>query len=187
MRRLAVAVAALALLLPQAAQATTLRAVGICGPERCLASTRPNLLRELAAVLDSNPPSQPRPPDSEFYLVDMLSSKGGVLGKAAFLPESSILYWRPHPGDDRWIELSSNAAALMRAGSAGAAPYEPPLARVLHIAAASPSSGGSGTSPWFAVAGAIALAALAAGGVLLVRRQRGRARHSVSSSASRPG
>ena len=186
MRRLVVAVAALGLLLPQAAQATTLRAVGICGPERCLASTRPNLLRELAAVLDSNPPSQPRPPDSEFYRVDMLSSKGGVLGKAAFLPESSILYWRPHAGDERWIALSSNAAALMRAGSAGAAPYEPPLAPVLGIAAATTSRGG-GSSPWLAVAGAVVLAALAAGGFLLVRRQRGRARHSVSSSASRSG
>jgi hypothetical protein len=185
-RRFAVAVALLALLLPQAAQATTLRAVGICGPERCLASTRPNLLRELAAVLDSSPPSQPRPPDSEFYLVDMLSSKGGGLGKAAFLPESSILYWRPHAGDERWIALSSNAAALMRAGSVGAAPYEPPLTPVLGIASTSSSSGG-GTSPWLAVAGAVALAVLAAGSFQLVRRQRGRARHSVSSSASRSG
>jgi len=186
MSRLAVALAALALVLPQAAQATTLRAVGICGPERCLASTRPNLLRELAAVLDSNPPSKPRPPDAEFYLVDMLSSKGGVLGKAAFLPESSLLYWRPHAGDERWIALSSNAAALMRAGSAGAAPYEPPLAPVLGIAPATTSNSG-GTPWWLAVAGAVVLAALAAGAFLIVRRQRARARHSVSSAASRSG
>jgi hypothetical protein len=185
MKRLAVAVAAVALIAPAPAHATTLRAVGICGPDRCLATTRPNLLRELAAVLDSDPPSQPRPPASEFYLVDMISSTGGVLGKAAFLPASSILYWRPRPGDERWIELSSSAAALMRAGSVGAAPYDPPLEPVLGIAA--PAADGGGTSPWLAVFGAVVLAALAAAGLLLLRRQRGRARHSVSSSVSRSG
>jgi hypothetical protein len=171
MRRLALAVAALALVLPPAADATRLRAVGICGPDRCLASTRANLLRELEIVVDGNAPSTPRPADSSFYVVDMLSAKGGVLGKAAFLPADGILYWRPKPGDDRWIELSSRASALMRASAAGAAPYEPPLGPVLGIAAA-PAAATEDGFPWVAVLGVVALACLAVGGLLLVRRQR---------------
>jgi hypothetical protein len=172
MRRLALVAAALALLLPPAADATRLRAVGICGTDRCLVSTRASLLRELEAVVDGDAPSEPRPADSSFYLVDMLSTTGGVLGKAAFLPTDGTLYWRPKPGDDRWIALSSRASALMRAGAAGAAPYEPPLEPVLGIAAV-PAAATEDSFPWVAVLGVAALVGLAlGGGLLLVRRQR---------------
>jgi hypothetical protein len=171
MRRLALVAAALALLLPPAAGATRLRAVGICGPERCQATTRPALLRELEAVVDGNDPSQARPPDEPFYLVDMLSTRGGVLGKAAFLPRAGILYWRPKPRDNRWIALSSSAAALMRSGAAGAGPYDPPLEPVLGIAAI-PAKASEGGAPWKAGLGAAALVAVGLGGLLYFRRQR---------------
>jgi len=160
-------------LLAPAAQATRLRAVGICGPDRCQASARASLLRELEAVVDGHHPSERRPPAEEFYLVDMLSTRG-VLGKAAFLPKAGILYWRPKPGDERWIALSSRASALMRAGAAGAAPYDPPLEPVLGIAANAAKASGGGGSGWQAAFGALALAACGLGGVLFVRRrQRG--------------
>lgn len=172
MKRIALVAAALALLLPPAADATRLRAVGICGTERCLVSTRASLLRELEAVVDGDVVSEPRPAASSFYVVDMLATGGGVLGKAAFLPGDGILYWRPKPGDDRWIALSSRASALMRAGAAGAAPYEPPLEPVLGIAAV-PAAAGEDTFPWVAALGVAALIGLAlGGGLLLVRRQR---------------
>jgi hypothetical protein len=172
MRRLALVAAALALLLPPPADAARLRAVGICGPDRCLAVTRASLLRELETVVDGDAPSKPRPADSSFYVVDMLSSTGGVLGKAAFLPVDGILYWRPKPGDHRWIALSSRASALMRASAAGAAPYDPPLGPVLGIAAA-PAAAAEDTFPWVAALGVAALVALAlGGGLLLIRRQR---------------
>lgn len=173
MRRLALAAAALALLLPPAADATRLRAVGICGPDRCQASNRANLLRELEAVVDGDLPSGRRPPGSPFYIVDMLTTGGGVLGKAAFLPRDGILYWRPRAGDDRWIALSSRASALMRAGSAGAAPYDPPLEPVLGIAAAPAAAAAGDAFPWAAVLGVVALAGLGLGGLLVIRRQRG--------------
>jgi hypothetical protein len=171
MTRIAVAAAALALLLAPAAQATRLRAVGICGPDRCLATSRASLLRELEAVVDGNEASRPRPPAEPFYLVDMLSSGGGVLGKAAFLPTVGILYWRPKPGDDRWIALSSRASALMRASAAGAAPYDPPLEPVLGIAAM-PAEASDDRSAWKLGLGAAAFAGIALGGLLFVRRQR---------------
>jgi hypothetical protein len=171
MRRAAVLAAALALLLPPAAHATRLRAVGICGPDRCQATTRPALLRELEAVVDGNDASQARPSDEPFFLVDMLSTTGGVLGKAAFLPRAGILYWRPKPNDDRWIVLSSSAAALMRSGAAGAVPYDPPLEPVLGIAAI-PAKASSGGARWKAGVGAAALVAAGLGGLLFVRRQR---------------
>jgi hypothetical protein len=170
MRRAAVLAAALALLLPPAAHATRLRAVGICGPDRCQATTGPALLRELEAVVDGNNASQARPPDEPFYLVDMLSTTG-VLGKAAFLPRAGMLYWRPKPKDDRWIALSSRAAALMRSGAAGAVPYDPPLEPVLGIAAI-PAKASRGGAPWEAGLGAAALLAAGLGGLLVVRRQR---------------
>jgi hypothetical protein len=170
MRRAAVLAAALALLLPPAAHATRLRAVGICGPDRCQATTRPALLRELEAVVDGNNASQARPPDEPFYLVDMLSTTG-VLGKAAFRPRAGMLYWRPKPKDDRWIALSSRAAALMRSGAAGAVPYDPPLEPVLGIAAI-PAKAPRGGAPWEAGLGAAALLAAGLGGLLVVRRQR---------------
>jgi hypothetical protein len=171
MTRIAVAAAALALLLAPAAQATRLRAVGICGPDRCLATSRASLLRELEAVVDGNEASKPRPPAEPFYLVDMLSSSGGVLGKAAFLPTVGILYWRPRPGDDRWIALSSRAAALMRASAAGAPPYDPPLEPVLGIAAM-PAKASDDGSVWRLGLGAAALVGVALGGLFFVRRQR---------------
>jgi hypothetical protein len=171
MTRIAVAAVVLALLLAPAAQATRLRAVGICGPDRCLATTRASLLRELEAVVDGNEASKPRPPAAPFYLVDMLSAGGGVLGKAAFLPTAGILYWRPRPGEDRWIALSSRTAALMRAGAAGAAPYDPPLEPVLGIAAMPAETSDDG-SAWKLGLGAAALAGVALGGLLFVRRQR---------------
>jgi hypothetical protein len=171
MKRLALVAVALALLLPPAAGATRLRAVGICGPDRCQATTRASLLRELEAVVDGHDVSQPRPPDEPFYLVDMLSTRGGVLGKAAFLPRAGVLYWRPKPRDDRWIALSSRAAALMRAGSGGAGPYDPPLERVLGIAAIPAKASEAGT-PWKAGLGAAALVAAGLGGLLFIRRQR---------------
>jgi hypothetical protein len=170
MRRVAVLAVALAKLLPPAAHATRLRAVGICGPDRCQATTRPALLRELEAVVDGNNASQARPPDEPFYLVDMLSTTG-VLGKAAFLPRAGMLYWRPKPKDDRWIALSSRAAALMRSGAAGAVPYDPPLEPVLGIAAI-PAKASRGGAPWEAGLGAAALLAAGLGGLLVVRRQR---------------
>jgi hypothetical protein len=146
--------------------------VGICGPDRCLVSTRASLLRQLEAVVDGDPASEPRPADSSFYLVDMLATGGGVLGKAAFLPGDGILYWRPRAGDDRWIALSSQASALMRAGARGAAPYDPPLEPVLGVAAAPAAAAGDGF-PWAAaVLGVVALVSLALAGLLLVRRQR---------------
>ena len=122
--------------------------------------------------MDGPNASQPRPPDEAFYLVDMLSTRGGVLGKAAFLPRAGVLYWRPKPHDDRWIALSSRAAALMRAGAAGAGPYDPPLEPVLGIAAI-PAKAADDGLPWAAAGlGAAALAAVALGGFFLVRRQR---------------
>jgi hypothetical protein len=171
MGRAAVLAAALALLLPPAAHATRLRAVGICGPDRCQATTRPALLRELEVVVDGNSASRARPPDEPFYLVDMLSTTGGVLGKAAFLPRAGILYWRPKPEDDRWIGLSSRASALMRSGAAGAVPYDPPLEPVLGIAAI-PAKASGGGAQWEAGLGAAALLAAGLGGLLVVRRQR---------------
>jgi hypothetical protein len=172
MRRFAVVAAALALLLPPAADATRLRAVGICGPDRCQATNRAGLLRELEAVVDGEGPSGPRPSAEPFFRVDMLSSRGGVLGKAAFLPRAGILYWRPKPGDDRWIALTSRASALMRAGAAGAAPYDPPLEPVLGIAAA-PAKASGGGSGWKAAGAAVALGACGLVGVLFVRRRQG--------------
>jgi hypothetical protein len=171
MRRIAVVAAALALLFAPAAQATRLRAVGICGPDRCQASNRAGLLRALEAVIDGHEASKPRPPAESFYLVDMLSTRG-VLGKAAFLPAAGILYWRPRPGDDRWILLPSGAAALMRAGAAGAQPYDPPLEPVLGIAAIPAAASDDGRSLWKVGLGAAALAAAALGGLLFIRRQR---------------
>lgn len=172
MIRVAVLAASFALLLPPTAQATQLRAVGICGPDRCQATTRPPLLRELEAVVDGHDASQPRPPDEPFYLVDMLSTRRGVLGKAAFLPRAGILYWRPKPRDDRWIALSSRAAALMRSGAAGAGPYDPPLEPVLGIAAIPVKASDDG-APWKMGLGVAALAALGlGGGLFFFRRQR---------------
>jgi hypothetical protein len=171
MRRLALVAAALALLLPQAAEAARLRAVGICGPDRCQASNRENLLRELEAVVNGDLPSQPRPSATPFYVVDMLSTGGGVLGKAAFLPSDGILFWRPRAGDERWIALSASASALMRAAAAGAAPYDPPLEPVLGIAA--PTASGKDGFPWVAALGVAALIGLAlGGGLFLIRLQR---------------
>ena len=64
------------------------------------------------------------------------------------------------------------ASALMPAGAAGAAPYDPPLEPVLGIAAV-PAAAGGGPFPWVAVLGVAALVGLAlGGGLLLVRRQR---------------
>jgi hypothetical protein len=171
MTRAAVLAASLALLLPSTAHATKLRAVGICGPDRCQASTRPGLLRELEAVVNGHDASQARPAGEPFYLVDMLTTRGGELGKAAFLPRAGILYWRPKPRDDRWIALSSGAAAVMRSGAAGAVPYDPPLEPVLGIAAI-PGKAADDGPPWKAgLAAAVLLAALG-GGLLFLRRQR---------------
>ena len=171
MKRFAFAAVALALLLPPSADATRLRAVGICGPDRCQATARTSLLRELEAVVDGNSPSEPRPDAAPFYVVDMLSAGGGILGKAAFLPTVGILYWRPKPGDDRWILLSSRASALMRAGAAGAAPYDPPLEPVLGIAVAPAKASGGGPGWKAAGVGAAALAACGLAAVLFVRRR----------------
>jgi hypothetical protein len=81
------------------------------------------------------------------------------------------IYWRPKPKDDRWIALSSRAAALMRSGAAGAVPYDPPLEPVLGIAAI-PAKASGGGAPWEAGLGAAALLAAGLGGLLVARRQR---------------
>ncbi|MFL5932033.1 MAG: hypothetical protein ACJ75P_12320 [Gaiellaceae bacterium] len=171
MTRAAVLAASLALLLAPTAHATKLRAVGICGPDRCQASTRPGLLRELEAVVNGHDASQARPADEPFYLVDMLTTRGGELGKAAFLPRAGILYWRPKPRDNRWIALSSGAAAVMRSGAAGAVPYDPPLEPVLGIAAI-PGKAVDDGPPWKAGFAAAVLLAALGGGLLFLRRQR---------------